>query len=159
MLIFISGSINAGKTTTSKLLAQKLNAHFINVDDLNDTIPNFNLSTDLDRSMDGAIQTINNYLEQGHTVVANYVLRLQDYKRLMSEVKSESIHVFTLAPSLEVAQSQRGQRVLTNWEVKRIKHHYDTGIADPTFGTIIDNSSLSMNAVVNKILELIARDT
>lgn len=36
MLVFISGSINSGKTTTSKLLAEKLGAKFINVDDLND---------------------------------------------------------------------------------------------------------------------------
>src|SRR5690606_10220099 len=52
ILVFISGSINSGKTTTSKLLAKKLGAVFINVDDLNDTIPNFNLATDLDKSMD-----------------------------------------------------------------------------------------------------------
>lgn len=58
-LIFISGSINSGKTTTAKLLADKLNADFINVDDLNDSIPNFNLATDLDKSMDLAIAKIN----------------------------------------------------------------------------------------------------
>ena len=30
-----------------------------------------------------------------------------------------------LAPRLEVAQSKRGDRVLTDWEVQRIKQHYD----------------------------------
>lgn len=49
MLVFISGSINSGKTTTAKALARKLSADFVNVDDLNDTIPNFNLATDLDK--------------------------------------------------------------------------------------------------------------
>ena len=52
MLVFISGSINSGKTTTARALARKLSADFVNVDDLNDTIPNFNLATDLDKSMD-----------------------------------------------------------------------------------------------------------
>lgn len=33
-MIFLSGSINSGKTTTTKALAEKLGADFINVDDL-----------------------------------------------------------------------------------------------------------------------------
>lgn len=73
MLIFVSGSINSGKTVTAKLLAEKLGAQFINVDDLNDTIPDFNLATDLDKSMDLAIATINKHLSAGEDVVANYV--------------------------------------------------------------------------------------
>lgn len=58
MLVFISGSINSGKTSTSKALANKLGAAFVDVDDLNDEIPNFNLATDLDKSMNLAIRTI-----------------------------------------------------------------------------------------------------
>ena len=57
-----------------------------------------------------------------------------------------------LAPRLEVAQSKRGDRVLTDWEVQRIKHHYDTGIATPKFGYIIDNSDLSIDETVQHIL-------
>ena len=75
MLVFISGSINSGKTTTAKALALELNADFINVDDLNDTIQNFNLATDLDKSMDLAIKTMNESLSKSRNVVANYVVR------------------------------------------------------------------------------------
>ena len=74
MLVFISGSINSGKTTTAKALAKRLGAVFVNVDDLNDTIQNFNLASDLDKSMDLAIQTINNSTRQGKDVIANYVV-------------------------------------------------------------------------------------
>lgn len=49
MLIFISGSINSGKPTTSQALAERLGAVCINVDDLNYLLPNFNLATDLDK--------------------------------------------------------------------------------------------------------------
>lgn len=157
MLIFISGSINSGKTTASKLLAERLGAAFINVDDLNDTIPNFNLGTDLDKSMDLAIATINELSDQGKDVVANYVVREKDWKRFEHEIKTQPQIVITLAPKLEVAQSKRGDRGLTEWEVARVKHHYDIGIASPKFGHIIDNSKLSINETVDKILEIIAK--
>jgi len=154
MLIFISGSINSGKTTTSTLLAEKMGAVCINVDDLNDRIPNFNLATDLDKSMGAAIVEINKHLDDGYSVVANYVVREKDWHRLQKEVHTPDIYVITLAPRIGVAQSKRGERVLTDWEVARIKHHYDTGIASPKFGYIIDNSDLSLGETVDKILEI-----
>lgn len=155
MLIFISGSINSGKTTTAKALAERLQADFINVDDLNDTIPNFNLETDLDKSMDLAIKTINASLARGNDVVANYVVRQKDYDRLQQEINTDQQHIITLAPRLEVAQSQRGERVLTDWEMQRIKYHYDSGIASPRFGIIIDNSDVTIDQTVDKILHII----
>lgn len=155
MLVFISGSINSGKTTTAKELAYKLGADFVNVDDLNDTIPNFNLATDLDKSMDLAIKTINESLARGKDVIANYVVRQKDFERFAYEIHTDKQYVITLAPRLEVAQSQRGDRVLTDWEVQRIKHHYDTGIASPKFGLVIDNSDLSLEETVQAILDKI----
>jgi cytidylate kinase len=155
MLIFISGSINSGKTTTAKALAKRLNADFINVDDLNDTIPNFNLATDLDKSMDLAIQRINESLKKGKNAVANYVVRERDYNRFADEINTKEQYVITLAPRLEVAQSKRSTRILTEWEVQRVKHHYDTGIASPKFGHIIDNSDINLEQTVDKILQII----
>ncbi len=155
MLIFISGSINSGKTTTSKRLSELLKADFINVDDLNDKIPNFNLATDLDKSMDLAIETINELLDAGHNVVANYVLRQRDYARFKHEIHTTEQFVFTLAPRLEVAQSKRGERVLSEWEKERVKYHYNTGIANPTFGYIIDNSEMTIEDTVKAIHNII----
>lgn len=155
MLVFISGSINSGKTTTARALAEKLNADCINVDDLNDTIPNFNLATDLDKSMDLAIAQINKSLAHGRAVVANYVVRQQDYERFADEINTPCQYVITLAPRLEVAQNRRGDRALTNWEIQRIRHHYDTGIASPTFGYIIDNSDISIEQTVDKVLGIV----
>lgn len=156
MLVFISGSINSGKTTTARALADRMNAAYVNVDDLNDTIPNFNLATDLDKSMDLAIREINKYSAEGRAVVANYVVRQEDWERFDSEVEAAPQYVITLAPRLEVAQSQRGERTLSDWEKQRIKYHYDTGVASPSFGHIIDNSDLSPDETVEKILGIIA---
>jgi cytidylate kinase len=157
MLVFISGSINSGKTVTSKLLAEKLDAQFINVDDLNDTIPNFNLATDLDKSMDLAIATINKHLAEGEDVVANYVVRQKDFDRFAEEINTKEQYVITLAPRLDIAQGKRGERKLSEWEIARVKHHYDTGVASPKFGHIIDNSVMSVEETVDKILEIIHR--
>lgn len=155
MLVFISGSINSGKTTTARALAATLGAVCINVDDLNDTIPNFNLATDLDKSMDLAIREINKNLAQGKKVVANYVVRQRDYDRFKNEIHTNKQFVITLAPRLEVAQSKRGDRVLSEWEVQRVKHHYDTGIASPGFGYVIDNSDMTIDETVQAILQRI----
>jgi hypothetical protein len=154
-LVFISGSINSGKTTTAKMLAEQLDAKCINVDDLNDTIPNFNLATDLDKSMDLAISRINECLAQGRNVVANYVVRQQDFERFAAEIKSAEQYVITLAPRLEVAQGKRGDRQLSDWEVARVKYHYDTGVASPAFGHGIDNSDINVEETVKRIRELI----
>lgn len=157
ILVFISGSINSGKTTTSKLLAEKLDAALINVDDLNDTIPNFNLATDLDKSMDLAIAKINEYLAEGKDVVANYVVRQQDFDRFAKEINTKQQFVITLAPRLEVAQGKRGDRQLSEWEVARVKYHYDTGVASPAFGHIIDNSDISLEETVERIRKIVGR--
>lgn len=155
MLIFISGSINSGKTTTSKLLAERIGAAFINVDDLNDTIPNFNLATDLDKSMDLAIERINEYTAEGKDVVADYVVREKDWLRFEKEIKAFPQIVVTLAPRLEVVQGVRGGRRLSEWEVARVKHHYDSGIASPKFGYIIDNSDINVEETVNRIITIV----
>ena len=154
-LIFINGSINSGKTTTSKILAQRLDADMVNVDDLNDTIPNFSLATDLDKSMDLAIKTINKSLASGRNVVANYVVREKDFNRFKKEIDTNEQYVITLAPRLEVAQSQRGDRELTEWELQRIKYHYDTGIASPNFGYVVDNSDMSAEETASTIINLL----
>ena len=157
MLIFISGSINSGKTTTAEALARKIGADVVHVDDLNDTIPNFNLATDLDKSMDLAIAKMNESIDRGRSVVANYVLRQQDYDRLKYEVRANEQYIITLAPRIEVAQSKRGDRELSEWEIQRIKYHYDRGIASPSFGYIIDNSDIGVDEVVARIMDIVSR--
>ncbi len=155
MLVFISGSINSGKTTTAKALAERIGAVLLNVDDLNDSIPNFNLATDLDKSMDLAITTINEYTAEGKDVVANYVVRQEDFDRFENEIHADPQFVITLAPRLEVAQGKRGDRTLSEWEVSRVKYHYDTGVASPKFGHIIDNSDISIDETVDRIMDII----
>lgn len=82
-------------------------------------------------------------------------VRQKDFDRFAQEINSKDRYVITLAPRLEVAQSKRGKRELSEWEVARIKYHYDTGVASPEFGHIIDNSEMGVEETVDKILEII----
>jgi gluconate kinase len=155
MVIFISGSINSGKTTTAQALAKKLGADFIDVDDVNDRIPNFNLAKDIAKGIQLAIEEINTLTAAGHSVVVSDVIRKKDFGQISRGLHDKKARFITLAPRLEVAQSLRGNRKLTDWEVSRIKYHYDTGIANPAFGDIIDNSDMPLDEVVATIEKLL----
>lgn len=155
MVIFISGSINSGKTTTAKALAKKLGAQFIDIDDVNDRIPNFDLSKDISKGIALAIEDINKLTHAGQAVVVSYPLREKDHKQIIEGLHDKNPKFITLAPRLEVAQSKRGNRELTDWEVARIQHHYDTGIATPPFGEVIDNSEMSIDEAVEVIERLV----
>lgn len=154
MLVFINGSVNAGKTTAAKLLAQKLGAEFLDIDEIAHSIPNFDLSKDIPQAIQMSIDKINELNRDGKSVIANYVLRQEDYKQLVKSLQVNKQYFITLAPRLEVARSDRG-RGLNDWEYHRIKHHYDSGIANPSFGMIIDNSDITPQQTVEKIIAII----
>jgi len=157
MLIFISGSINSGKTTTSRAVAERLGWTYINVDDLTDKVEGFDIYTHLDLAMDLAIIAINAATADNKDVVANFVIRRQDYARFEHEIHAHPLVFITLNPGLTVAQSQRGDRILTEWEMKRIKAHHEDGIASPEYGYTIDNSELTVDETVEEIMLLVAK--
>jgi len=157
MIIFISGSINAGKTTTGKLLAQKLRAEFLDFDDISHTIPNFDLSKDIPKVFEKGIIKLNQLSEEGKDVIVSYVIRHKDYELLKRSLKAKTFFV-TLAPPIKVAQTNRG-RGLSEWERQRIDYHYRTNIANPTFGIIIDNSNLTLEETVDEIIQRLALNT
>ena len=51
------------------------------------------------------------------------------------------IELFTLAPKLEQVLKNRGKRKINQTEKERIKHHYNIGIPNLSFGVIIDNTN------------------
>jgi hypothetical protein len=67
------------------------------------------------------------------------------------------VFAFTLAPRLEVALTNRGERELTDWQYKRIQFHYAEGIASPSFGVLIDNSDQTPDQTVQTIMNAINR--
>jgi len=154
MLVFISGSVNAGKSSTAHALASKLGAEFLDLDDLAAAIEDFSLESDIPKVIQQAADLINGFERQGISVVANYVLREEDYQRLRAALQVDEQHFVTLAPPLSEVQRDRG-RGLSTWEKERIALHYQTGIASPSFGITLDNSGLSIEETTEQIIELI----
>lgn len=154
-LIVISGSINSGKTATSKCLVEKLtNTAHIHGDSLRHFITWQSLEDAIPVTYKNIITVAKNFLQAGYNVVIDYPFYKADFERLSTELVdfAKVIHGFVLAPPLDVAQCQRGERVLSQQEVERIAYHYQTNLHNPDFGVTIDNSKLSVEETVERIL-------
>ena len=155
MIIFLNGSINAGKSTIAKLLSQKLgNSALVEVDVMREMIEWMPLDQTLTLNLKNAVSVIRNFSQSGLDVVVAYPLSQDDYDYVIESLKdlNTKIQVFTLAPKLEKILLNRGKRELTDWERGRIKDHYETGLHCPNFGEIIDNSEQKPENTVEYIL-------
>lgn len=143
MIIFISGPVNSGKTTVSKILERKIpNTAVIEVDDIRKMVEWMPLFNALSLDLCNTISLIKNFVYKKINVVIAYPIRKKDFnyiKKNLSGINSE-IYFFTLSPKIEFAMKNRGERKLFDFQMKKIKHHYKIGIANPDFGEIIDNT-------------------
>ncbi|MFA6185583.1 MAG: hypothetical protein WC720_05590 [Candidatus Shapirobacteria bacterium] len=158
MIILLNGSINSGKSTVARILAKKIsNTANIEVDELREFVNFLPLEDSIKLNIENAALLAENFVKKGYNAIITYPLYKADYDYLIEEFEStnQKIFVFTLSPKLEIALTNRGKRKLTNWEIKRIKYHFDTGIPKPSFGIIIDNSNQKPEETVEKILEII----
>jgi tRNA uridine 5-carbamoylmethylation protein Kti12 len=143
MIIFINGSVNAGKTTVAKILAKKLsNTAVVEIDSLREMIEWMPIDEAVPLNLENSISVIKNFAKRNLNVIVSYPLSQNNYDYVVSELKDidTKIYFFTLAPKLETILTNRGERELNDWERERIKHHYGVGINNPSFGIIIDNS-------------------
>jgi cytidylate kinase len=156
MVIFISGSINSGKTTVAKLLKETipLTAH-IEVDDLRAFIDWMPLEESIPVNLDNTVLLINSFSNRSISSIVTYPLNNEEFEYMTGRIKSkEVIYFFTLNPEIKTALSNRG-RELTDWERQRIIHHYNIGINKPKFGIVIDNTSQTPEETVKEILSYI----
>jgi guanylate kinase len=158
MIIFINGSINAGKSTVSKLLVKQLsNTALLEIDVLREMIDWMPLHDSIPFNLENAVSLIRNFIARGLNVVIPYPLSQKDYEYMISNLKDlhTKVFVFTLSPKLEKTVTNRGTRELTDWERTRIQQQYEKGIHNPTFGEVIDNTDQSPEQTVEKILNKI----
>ena len=160
MIIFLNGSINAGKSTVAKLLVQKLpSTAFIEIDVFHEMIEWMSIDKAVPINLDNALSVIRNFIKRGINVVVPYPLSQKNYDFMMLGLKDldTEIHIFTLAPKLEkvLANTNRGTRKLTDQEKERVEYHYTIGIPNPTFGEIVDNSDQTPQETADYILSKI----
>lgn len=157
MIIFINGSINSGKSTIAKLLADKIgNCANIEVDKIRNFVDWMSLEESISLNLKNTVSLIKNFVDAGLNVVIPYPLSQKNYDYFVKNLKkiNTKISVFTLAPKLEKVLLNRGNRELDQWEINRIKHHYEIGIHNPKFGKIIDNSDQTPEETLKIILNL-----
>ena len=155
MIIFLNGSINAGKTTIAQILAKHIpNTALVEIDAFHEMISWMPIEQSIAINLENAISVIKNFLHKDLNVIVPYPLSQKNYKYMMDALKDTKtkIHVFTLAPTLEKALTDRGTRKLNDWERQRIQHQYKIGIPQPSFGEIIDNSELAPEETARIIL-------
>lgn len=158
MIIFISGSINAGKSTVARLLAEKIkDTAVVEVDRFHEFIPWMPIAESVLINLENAVLVIRNFYKRGFNVIVPYPLSKRNYEYLMEELKdiAEDISIFTLNPELEEVLKNRGERELTEAEKERIKYHYSIGINNPTFGKIINNTKQTPVETAENILSLL----
>lgn len=154
MIIFLSGSINSGKTTIAKLLVKAIprTAH-IEVDNLRAMVDWMPLEESIPLNLKNTLSLTINFLKEEMNVIISYPLSRDEYeffnKYLPADVQR---FFFTLNPRIDHALSNRGSRKLTDREKERIKYHYTTGVNDPGFGITIDNTMQSSEETLSDIL-------
>ncbi len=161
MIIFINGSINAGKTTVAKILAEKIpNTANIEIDNLRGFIHWLEIDKAVPINLENAVLVINNFAKYGYNVVVPYPLSQKDYEYLRNNLRDyiNELYFFTLAPDIRKAQTDTGDRKLTQQERDRIQQHYDIGITKPLFGKIIDNTKQTPEETANEILAYLPKD-
>jgi adenylate kinase family enzyme len=159
MIIFISGSINAGKSTVARILASKIpNTANVEIDNLHDFIHWLEIDKAVPINLENAVLVINNFAKHGFNVVVPYPLSQKNYEYLKRELGDNELYFFTLSPDIKKAQSDTKDRTLTQWERNRIQHHYNIGIAKPAFGKIIDNTNQTPDETVEEIISLLPKN-
>ncbi len=159
MIILLSGSINSGKTTVAKQLVRLLprTAH-VEVDSLREFIGWMPLAASIPLNLENAVAVTRNFVAHGLNIIVSTPISQEEYDYLKHELEplGVPIHCVTLNPDLAVALTNRGTRELTEWELRRIPYHYETGINNPPFGIVINNTRLTPEEAAREILAFVS---
>ncbi|MFQ6703946.1 MAG: shikimate kinase [Alphaproteobacteria bacterium] len=166
LILNINGPINSGKSTVSKLLVQMLpRACFIEVDDLLSDAEEQKLGLTM---QDGWAERLNRLdriisdqknQHQYETIVFAYPMTDNLYRRWSAHIDKDTRFIaITLAPSLEKCLTNRGARVLTDWEMGRIREMYVENYHKPTnTNLIINNDGQTPHQTAQQIMEFITK--
>jgi hypothetical protein len=159
-VVHINGPINSGKSTFGLALSKLLpDALFIDGDDHDAPA-----EAALDVRIEAALRRMETHIASaagGYLVVA-YPLEWESYERLKAAAKRRGgrFLVLTLAPSLEVALSDRGMRALSSAERTRIVEMYEEGYHSRAFSDLtLDTSQLSIGEAAEKACAMILAET
>lgn len=156
MIIFISGSINSGKSTVARILANNIsNTALLEIDSLCECIAWMPIDQSVPINLENAVSLIKNFVKRDLNVIVPYPLSRKNYDYMVDALSGLGVdmHAFILSPDLQSVLGNRGERELTGWELERIRHHYAIGINNPGFGIVIDNTHKTSQETADAILK------
>ncbi len=159
MIIFLSGSINSGKSTIAKILIKRMpDCVNLEVDKICEFVDHIEKEEIEDIIFENVISLIKDYVKHGLNVIVSYPLSNGRFDYLESQLKENdsSIYLFTLNPRLEIAMSERGERRAKTIDSERVKFHYEIGINKLDKGINIDNSNQTPEETIDEILSHIS---
>ena len=148
LILNINGPINSGKSTVSKLLVQILSrAIFIEVDDLLSDDEEKKLGLTIQAGWGERLNRLDRIIadqknqRQYETIIFAYPMTENLYRRWSAHIdKNTRFIAVTLAPSLENCLTNRGTRILTDWEIGRIREMYNENYHRPVNSDLIINN-------------------
>ncbi|MBQ8256224.1 MAG: shikimate kinase [Alphaproteobacteria bacterium] len=148
LILNINGPINSGKSTVSKLLVQILSrAIFIEVDDLLSDDEEKKLGLTMQAGWGERLNRLDRIIadqknqRQYETIIFAYPMTENLYRRWSAHIdKNTRFIAVTLAPSLENCLTNRGTRILTDWEIGRIREMYNENYHRPVNSDLIINN-------------------
>ena len=157
MIILLNGCLNAGKTTVATAIVEQTTglAH-IEVDALRDFIRWMPLEESIELNLQNAVTVAKNFHARGISSIITYPLSSSDLTFIKGLLGDDSIpiHAITLYPGLDKLKINRGTRELTDVEFNRIDELHAMGVTTPDFGTIIDNSTQTVQETAAEVLKL-----
>ncbi len=163
LILNIGGSINAGKSTVSKLLSEKLsNCIFIEVDNL--------LTKEERNAIPDLKSRINAYLEKLYdkltlllnkknidVIIFACPMTKQCYENIKKITKGKALFkIITLNPDISICQTNRGSREITESKRLRILKMYKKGINKfKNSDLILDNTYQTPKETVNTIIKFL----
>ncbi|UMX47373.1 MAG: AAA family ATPase [Candidatus Nealsonbacteria bacterium DGGOD1a] len=95
MIIFINGSINAGKSTVAKILAERIgNAALVEIDVLREMIGWMPIDRAVPINLKNALSAIKNFADEGLNIIVPYPLSQKNYDYLKKELTGIDSDIF-----------------------------------------------------------------
>ncbi len=160
--IWISGSINSGKTTIAKLLSEKIE-NSVNIE--LDVLSHFANELSIDKKANFIIQdgldVARNWINRSCFPILNWPLWGDEAEFMLTYAQQVALDpiIINLVPEIDIIKKDRGERHLTDWELNRIDYMYNTGkINEPKYGIKINNGYLAQDETADKIIRILKHE-
>ncbi len=162
-VIVISGLVNSGKTTVSKLLVEMLPKTVrIELDEIGRIVKE--VMPVSERGMIVIEDTVSlaiNWIDRGYDVILLGPFWKVVFEQLTTEMtihlatRRVNYHAFILTPPLDVTLQQRGLRVPEDYVPRLNREFHEQGLDNPGFGIKIDNQSQTPDETATLIAKML----